>query len=204
MYIPNRNQFIDQNEVIEFMKRFSFATIITANNNLPIASHLPFIVNKDNNQIILISHFAKLNEQWKEIEKNTCLVIFTEPHAYISPKHYDKSQNVPTWNYISVHAYGIGRLVLENERITEILEHTIENYEKAYKQQWDILSDEYKTNLKKGIVVFEIVVNDIQAKKKLSQNRTNSEKEKIISSLASSSITNEQMIAHYMNKEIIH
>lgn len=204
MYIPNSNQFIDQNEVIEFMKRFSFATIITANNNLPIASHLPFIVNKDNNQIILISHFAKLNEQWKEIEKNTCLVIFTEPHAYISPKHYDKSQNVPTWNYISVHAYGIGRLVLENERITEILEHTIENYEKAYKQQWDILSDEYKTNLKKGIVVFEIVVNDIQAKKKLSQNRTNSEKEKIISSLASSSITNEQMIAHYMNKEIIH
>ena len=115
---------------------------------------------------MLTAHFAKANQQWKDIENNTILVIFSEPHAYISPKHYDKLQNVPTWNYIAVHAYGKATVITEQEAVMNILERTIDTYEQSYKAQWKDLTDDYKLGMAKGIVAFEIVVTDIQAKKK--------------------------------------
>ena len=201
MYIPKLNLATDRDEIVAFMKQFSFATIITAKENLPIATHLPFLVNVKDNSVVLTSHFAKANEHWADIENNKVLVIFSEPHAYISPKNYDNVLNVPTWNYISVHAYGEGKLITETQKTFKILEATIDNYETAYRQQWDNFPEEYKTKMAKGIVAFEILVTDLQAKKKLSQNRSNTEKQKIIDSLSKSNDTNEQIIAAYMKKD---
>jgi transcriptional regulator len=198
MYIPSSNLLTDKTEIVEFMKRFSFATIITAKDGLPIATHLPFLVTIKDGIIILTSHFAKANGQWKDVESNKILVIFSEPHAYISPKNYDKELNVPTWNYISVHAYGQGTIISETDKVIEILERTINNYEVSYKQQWDNLPGDYKTGLIKGIVAFDIIVTDLQAKKKLSQNKTENEQQKIINALSKSDDTNEKLIADYM------
>jgi transcriptional regulator len=201
MYIPVSNLMTDRTEAIEFMMRFSFATIITAHDNVPVATHLPFVVSVENDTIILTSHFARANEQWKNIENNKILVIFTEPHAYISPKHYDQELNVPTWNYISIHAYGKAKIITAEQEVFEVLENTINKYEASYKQQWDRLPKDYKLRMSKGIVPFEIVVEDLQAKKKLSQNKTENERSKIIDSLAESKETNEQLIAGYMKKD---
>jgi len=198
MYIPKINLATDRDEIIGFMQRFSFATIVTSKDNLPIATHLPFLVTIRDEKVILTSHFAKANEQWADIEGNRALVIFSEPHAYISPKSYDKVLNVPTWNYISVHAYGQGKLITDTEKTFEVLEATIDNYETSYRQQWDNLPADYKLMMSKGIVVFEILVTDLQAKKKLSQNRTDTEQQKIIDLLSKSKDTNDQIIADYM------
>lgn len=200
MYIPKINLATDRDEIVAFMKQFSFATIITAKDNMPTATHLPFIVTIQGDHIVLTSHFAKANEQWADIENNKVLIIFSEPHAYISPKNYDKELNVPTWNYISIHAYGQGKLITETENTFEVLEATIDNYDTSYRQQWNNLPEEYKLKMSKGIVAFEILVTDLQAKKKLSQNRTDTEKQKIIDTLSKSNDTNEQLIAHYMKK----
>ena len=129
MYIPKSNLFPNREEAIAFMKQFSFATIVTSINNLPIATHLPFLVEEHEDKILLKSHFAKANEQWKAIGESTILVIFTEQHAYISPSNYEKEQNVPTWNYISVHAYGMGKLITEHQAVMGLLENSIDNYE---------------------------------------------------------------------------
>jgi transcriptional regulator len=198
MYIPNSNLLTDKTEILEFMKRFSFATIITAQDGLPIATHLPFLVTIKADTIVLTSHFARANEQWKDLENSKILVIFSQPHAYISPRHYDKELNVPTWNYISVHAYGQGTLITETDKVLEILERTIDNYEISYKQQWRNLPNDYKIGLIKGIVAFEIIVTDLQAKKKLSQNKTEREQQRIINALAKSEDANEKLIADYM------
>jgi len=198
MYIPKINLTTDRDEIVAFMKQFSFATLVTSKDNFPIATHLPFLVSIKEDNIVLISHFAKANEQWKDIENNTILVIFSEPHAYISPKHYDKELNVPTWNYISIHAYGQGRLITEPGNIFKVLENTIDNYETSYRQQWDNFPEDYKLRMSKGIVAFEILITDLQGKKKLSQNRSETEKEKIIDTLSKSKYTNEQLIAEYM------
>lgn len=129
------------------MQRFSYATFITAKNSLPIATHLPFLVTTVDEQIFLTSYFAKANHHWQDIENNDVLVIFSEPHAYISPANYEKELNVPTWNYISVHAYGKGRLIKETDRVFELLEKTIDNCERSYKLQWEKLPDDYKFRL---------------------------------------------------------
>ena len=202
MYIPKVNLTTDRDEIVAFMKQFSFATIITSKDNFPIATHLPFLVTIKEDKVVLTSHFAKANEHWRDIENSKVLVIFSEPHAYISTTNYDKELNVPTWNYISIHAYGQGNLISETDKILQVLEKTIDNYEVGYRQHWDNFPEEYKSRMLNGIVAFEIIVTDLQAKKKLSQNRTETEKQKIIDTLLESNDPKERLIADYMRTNI--
>lgn len=198
MYTPAHFEEKDKGRIIAFMQRFNFAAIINMKDELPIATHLPFIIEEKNNEVFLISHFARANEQWKYIEQNTSLVIFSEPHAYISAAHYDHEQNVPTWNYISVHAYGKGRIIEDEADKLGIIEKTIRYIEPAYETQWNSLPDKYKNGMLHGIVAFEIRITDLQAKKKLSQNRSEAERKKIIDALINSEHSNEKLIAGYM------
>lgn len=198
MYIPSFNKFPDGQEAVAFIQRYSFATIVTTIDGLPVATHLPFLVKEEDEKIILRSHLAKANSQWKAITESTSLVIFTEPHAYISPTNYETGKNVPTWNYIAVHAYGKARLLESVEEKTDLLKHTIETFEADYFKQWQGLPEDYKLKMMNGIAAFEIEVTDLQAKKKLSQNRTDKEIENIIHSLDKSDDTNAREIAEYM------
>src|SRR4051812_48564882 len=129
MYIPSFNSFTDKKEIITFMQRYSFASIVTVVDGMPVATHLPFLVKEENDKLILQSHFAKANPQAKSITDAVSLVIFTEPHAYISPSNYEKETNVPTWNYIAVHAYGKATLLESVEQKAELLKHTINTFE---------------------------------------------------------------------------
>lgn len=203
MYVPTINLFADKTEIVAFMRRFNFATIITATDHLPTATHLPFVISEHNanNTLILAAHFAKNNPQYRDIEQgNPVLVVFSEPHAYISPEHYEKKLNVPTWNYIAVHAYGRGRIIDQYQDIMALLEASIDFFDPSYHQQWQSLPETYKANMAKGIVAFEIVVTDLQAKKKLSQNKTPAEQQHIITALSDSPNGNEQLIAEYMRQ----
>lgn len=191
---------IDKQEAISFMQKYSFATIVTVTNGIPSATHLPFIIEQRGDTVVLISHFAKANHQSADVFGCTPLVIFTEPHAYISPAHYEKELNVPTWNYLAVHAYGKATLIDNKAQVAQILEKTISFYEADYLKQWNSLPDDYKLKMMNGIVAFEIVVDDLQGKSKLSQNRTEQERENIINALAKSADKNEQEIADYMAK----
>lgn len=201
MYIPKKYLATDQDEILAFMKTYSFATIVTSKGNFPIATHLPFLVADHEGTITLTSHFAKANDQWTAIENCKVLVIFSEPHAYISPRNYENELNVPTWNYISVHAYGNGKLITDTRKIYNALEATIDNYEIEYRRQWDNFPEEYKRKMSNGIVAFEISVTDLQAKKKLSQNKTAMEQQKIIEQLSRSDDHNDQTIARFMQEE---
>jgi transcriptional regulator len=201
MYIPHLNHMTDQGEIIAFMQRFSFATLITAPGGIPVATHLPFLVSSEGDQIVLSSHLAKANTHWQSLATAPSLVIFSEPHAYISPQHYEKMLNVPTWNYIAIHVYGQATLLEESTRVERVLEQTINQYDAAYRQQWDGLPETYKSGMIKGIVAFELIATDIQAKKKLSQNKTEAEQKNIIAALEKSVDTHEQMIAAYMKEK---
>ncbi|MBE7169339.1 MAG: FMN-binding negative transcriptional regulator [Williamsia sp.] len=202
MYIPNINKMTDKARIVAFMKRFSFATLITSKDDFPIATHIPFVIKEENDQFVLLSHVARQNEQWKGIEDNPVLVIFSEPHAYISPTHYEKELNVPTWNYLAVHAYGRGQLITEQEELALLLESTIDNYEASYQEQWNRLPEKYKTGLMMGIVGFKIEVTEIQAKEKLSQNKTRSEQQNIVATLSASTDSNERITGEFMQENL--
>jgi transcriptional regulator len=198
MYIPAFNKFPDKHEVISFMRKYSFGTLVTAENNLPFATHLPFLIEERSDELIILSHFAKANPQAKAIANNQVLVIFSEPHAYISPGHYESIASVPTWNYIAVHAYGKAKIMESGQEHMELLERTINTYEPAYFKQWEGLPSTFKSKMIKGITGFEIIVTDLQAKSKLSQNKTEQERENIINTLSKSPNTQESDIAKYM------
>lgn len=190
----------DQQDMIAFMQRFSFATIVSTKNNVPTATHLPFLVEFKNNKVKLTAHFAKANDHWKHLENQTVLVIFIEPHAYISTRNYDLELNVPTWNYLSIHAYGTATVITDYQQSLNVLERTIKNFEPSYLEKWNDFPKSYKLKMTNGIVAFEITVTELQAKEKLSQNRTETEKNKIIDSLLKGNSSNEQIIAEYMEK----
>ena len=200
MYVPSFNSFTDRHEIIAFIQRYSFAAIVTDVNGIPEATHLPFLIKEENDKLFLRSHFAKANPQSAQVFGKTSLVIFTEPHAYITPRLYEKEESVPTWNYIAIHAYGKAMIIESEEQKAGLLQHTIEQYDTSYLEQYQKLSADFKSKMMKGIVAFEIEVTDLQAKKKLSQNRSEKEKENIINSLSQSPDTNEKEIAAYMAK----
>ncbi|WP_073227189.1 FMN-binding negative transcriptional regulator [Pedobacter caeni] len=200
MYVPNQFQFKDEAEKIAFMKQYSFATIITNKDQLPIATQLPFFIEEQQDKLVLTSHFAIANEQAKYIEATTSLVLFTEPHAYISPAHYDKQESVPTWDYISVHAYGKAKILEDENSKTKVLEQMISFYDQNYLAQWNSLSDKFKKGMMRGIVAFELEVTDLQGQKKLSQNKTEAERHRIVEHLEKGDNTVEKDLATYIRK----
>ena len=186
--------------MLEFMKRYLFATLVTVKDGQPFATHLPFIIEESGEEIILLTHMAKANPQWKGILEQNVLVIFQEPHAYISPSLYENMQSVPTWNYVAVHAYGKVEYIDEEDEQLGLLEKMMTTYDPAYLEQWKILPAEYIQGLLKGIKALRIRVADIQGKEKLSQNRPEQDRQNVIGHLEAESDTSANAIAEYMRK----
>lgn len=201
MYIPKQYQGKSRNDAITFIQRYNFGIIVSSAGTRPIATHLPFTVMEKGNQLLLFSHFARANEQLNQLNDQEVLIIFSEPHAYISPRFYNKKENVPTWNYLSVHAYGKVRLLHKESEKMEVLERMILDLEPDYKKQWDDLSGKYKSGMSRGIVAFEIKVEELQYKEKLSQNKKEQERQNIIDAFSQSQHDHEREIAKYMNRD---
>jgi transcriptional regulator len=181
MYTPKHNREDDGAKLYSFMKEYSFATLVTSNDGVPKATHLPFLVETNTDAPRLWAHMAKANDQWRDFsDTRELLVIFQEPHAYVSPQHYEKHLSVPTWNYVAVHAYGHARIMDAPEEKLELLVRMIRHLDEAYLKQWDGLPEQFKKEKLSGIVAFEIDVTRLQGRFKLSQDRTVAEQQNIV------------------------
>lgn len=200
MYTPKHFQEGDKQKLVAFMRQYNFGIVVNTKDNLPIATHLPFVIEERGDDLVIVSHMALANEQWKYFDGSEVLIIFSEPHAYISPKFYEKKQNVPTWNFVAVHCYGVPKFVEGDEALLQLMKKTILSFEKGYLQQFNELDEKYKTGLLHGIKGFEIVVNKIEGKYKLSQNKTEIERENIITAFEKSEDDNLKAIAGLMKQ----
>jgi len=192
MYIPKAFREDDLNTLHKFMREYSFATLITQHEGVPFATHLPFILDAQRGQNgSLLAHMARANPQWHDFaSEQEVLVIFQGPHAYVSPSWYEVELSVPTWNYAVVHAYGIPRLLEDNEELYKLLKILIETHEAQFESPWPFqLPDDYLQKMMHGIVGFEIEITRLEGKFKMSQNRTESERENVIAALQESSDT---------------
>lgn len=203
MYIPEHFTQKDEKIISEHIDRYNFGILVSKGKNELKATHLPFILERTTEgQLILASHMAKANPQWKDFSENEeLLIIFQGPHAYISPTFYTSSLNVPTWNYVAVHAYGTGKLLGESE-IFPLMEKMIKRHEPGYLAQWHELPQEYKNNLSKGVVAFEVHISRLYGKEKLSQNKTEKERINIIEALSCSSDPISASLAHFMKDRL--
>jgi len=135
----------------------------------------------------------------KETEES--LIIFHGPHAYISPSLYESRESVPTWNYAAVHVYGEPTLFTDEESLRATLHRMIDTYESSYMTQWSELSEEYRSRMMKHIVGFNIKVQRLEGKFKLSQNRTKGEQARVIQCLNQSQDSNISGVAQLMQQE---
>lgn len=174
MYIPTRFLETDRETILNFVEQNSFAALISFDGEKPIATHIPLLVERaENEQIYLVGHVARANPQWKTFaDSNEILAVFAGAHAYISPRWYDvPEQNVPTWNYQSIHAYGKPQIVEEKSALVEMLRRLIAKFEPNTGYDLETISPEIVDKLVKGIVGFRIAVSRFEAAFKLSQHR---------------------------------
>ncbi|QII47747.1 FMN-binding negative transcriptional regulator [Bacillus paralicheniformis] len=203
MYIPKYFKVENVDEILDFVQKNSFGTIVTTEQGKPITTHLPLGFNKKGDDYYITGHVAYGNPQWRTFE--TCqdvLVMFQGPHAYISSSWYGHEE-VPTWNYQAVHIYGQAS-ILERDELIEELTVMMEKYEKHREHPilWANLSPQLLENQLKAIVGFKIRVEDIQAAYKLSQNRNDTDYMNITDQLQNEGDPNAEQLAAVMKKRL--
>ncbi len=195
MYSPPYNRVEDRGELIEFMRANSFALLVTATGGAPVASHLPVTLADGAGGIVIHSHMAKNNPQWQEFFEDEVMVVFSGPHAYVSPRWYEQKERVPTWNYAAVHAYGNVRVTSDKAVKHAAQRALVAALDPEWLPRFDALSPEYVENMLGGIVTFDIAVTRLATRWKLSQNRGRREQELIAAELEKSADSNLRALA---------
>ncbi|MHA7943106.1 FMN-binding negative transcriptional regulator [Formosa sp. 3Alg 14/1] len=167
-YPPNIHQDDTKSHMIEVIKHYPLATVISIENNLPLITHLPLIYESGK----LIGHIDKNNPQAALLKNNAPVtIIFSGPDCYISPSLFGTAE-LPTWNYIKVHLQGVASEIKnENQVKHTMVEMTsfLEAPEEAFVLDYNNPSMDKFVNYVMG---FEIDILQWEGKFKLSQNKT--------------------------------
>ena len=177
MYIPDHFREARADVLHDAMRRIGFATLVTQEaKSGPDANHLPMLLQQGENGFVLRGHVARANPVWKKA-KGQALAIFLGPHAYVSPSWYpskaETGKAVPTWNYITVHAKGPIRWIQDEDWLRTHVGSLSAAHEAGRDVPW-MISDapiKYVDGLLRAIVGFELSVQALEGKWKLSQNR---------------------------------
>ena len=167
-YPPEHHQDHSKLHMIEVLKNYPLATLISVKNNIPIITHLPLVYREDGK---LIGHIDKFNPQAELLKDNNPItIIFSGPDCYISPSIYTTKQ-LPTYNYIKVHLKGTVVAINSKEalkdsliKMTEFLEQPKHNY------VLEANNPSMERNLD-YIKMFEITIASWEGKFKLSQDK---------------------------------
>jgi transcriptional regulator len=181
MFIPDSYKNGNPEEIRAFLIENSFGILVNQTNGKLCATHIPLQLdtNKEGKEILL-GHISRENPQWRGFTNNDkVLVTFSRPHSYISTSWYNH-ENVPTWNYIAVHIYGKIKII-EGEAVINSLKKLINKYEQNSVKPFRIEDLSEQTMIQtRGIMVFEIEIQEIEATKKMSQNRDDLDHKNII------------------------
>ncbi len=203
MYVPELYAQQDIPALHDFMRQYSFATLITQHAGAPFASHLPLMVDSGSGAHgSLIGHLARNNPQSHDFAAGAeVLAIFHGPHAYVSGGWYEPNpMAAPTWNYAVVHAYGRARLLSEEE-LVQALRRLVDENEKGHESPWQLeLTPALRQRALPAIAGFEIVLDRIEGKFKLGQNRSEPDRRRVIAHLAGSAHGKE--VAQWMEQEL--
>jgi transcriptional regulator len=171
--------------LVAHIERHDFGLLVSHGAAGLIASHIPFLVERDGAEVRLLCHLARANPQVADLPAGgEALAIFAGPHAYVSPSWYVGGPAVPTWNYADVHAYGSVR-PLDDDGLRRLLRRLSERHERGSPSPWRMqeLPDDYLRGMLRGIAGFEIAVTRLEGKFKLSQNRPAVDGPRIIAAL---------------------
>jgi transcriptional regulator len=203
MYIPKH---FEGDEAIgrEIMQAHSWALLMTADETgAPLATHLSLIWRNDGSPHgLLIGHMARANPHWELFERQPeSLALFWGPHAYVSPTWYEPGPKVPTWNYVTVHAYGRPQVITETPLVLRVLSELAKAYETGA-GEWNLgaLPPGTAEEMSKHIVAFRMPLARAETKIKLSQNRDLADRKNVIARLEASGSQDSRATAQWMKR----
>lgn len=200
MYIPAHFAEANLPKLHDFIEQNSFGLLVSQLDGQPFASHLPLLLNRQSGPHgTLIGHMARANPQWRQVEGQTVLAVFSGPHAYISPSWYEAENVVPTWNYVAVHAYGKLEIIEGDDRLLALLKDFVDYYERSLPQPWMLKgTNDYLERMMRQIVGFRIDITRFEGKWKLGQNHPQERRNKVVLALQQQPDEDSQAIAALM------
>ena len=186
LYIPRSFAPADAAAVTRLLNEHPFATLITPGDNEPSISHLPLQYHAgEGPHGALLGHMARANPHWQRFGAVMSIAIFHGPHTYVSPSWYaEPAAAVPTWNYAVAHVHGRVELLPEVAETRSLVGEMIGRYEGGRSAPWALqLEGRALTAMLDAIVGFKLVIDRIDAKLKLSQNRSVADRERVIDAL---------------------
>src|SRR4051794_13970893 len=188
MYLPKHFQVEDHSTLYAFIAAKSFATLVSVIDGAPFATHLPMLIDVDEaGGATLLGHVAMGNKHHRVFDgEHETLAIFHGPHAYVSPAWYAKAPAVPTWNYVAVHVTGRPVMVDDEAWLAAFVDRLTAYFDPDYATASPEIQGyaEMKSKLLKGIVGFRMPVERIEGKYKLSQNRSEADRQGVIDHLS--------------------
>ncbi|HEY4137024.1 MAG TPA: FMN-binding negative transcriptional regulator [Casimicrobiaceae bacterium] len=186
VYIPDAFAIAERAAIRRLIDEYPFVTLITPAGPEPYVTHIPLLTSDDGTvDGALIGHFARANPHWQQVGGVESTAIFHGPHAYVSPSWYEQpAQAVPTWNFTAVHVHGVLEIFDDPAETRGVLDALIERFEGHRPAPWKLaLPHRQRDAMIGAIVAFKMPIRRIEAKFKLSQNRSRNDRVRVIAAL---------------------
>lgn len=207
MYNPPLFRTDDRAAIAEIIRNARLATLVSNGaGGVPEISHLPLIYDEqDGPHGTLYGHFARANPHWKTIgEAGKAIAIFAGPDAYVSPNWYPSKRqhhrHVPTWNYEVVHATCSVEVFDDPARLRDVVTRLTKRHEGHRANPWAVeqAPEDYLASQFRGIVGIVLRIEQLEGKRKLSQNRAPEDRAGAREALAASDDPMDQAVAARM------
>jgi len=203
MHVPALFHERDQNRIDAFCREHDFAMVVGWDGTAPVASHLLVeFERRPDGSAWLHGHMSRANPLWRSFaDGREVLVVFHGPHTYVPARWYGHV-NVPTWNYVAVHVYGVPHVVSDDAELRAMLSRLLERHERgsdaAPPYRLETLPADVVDREIGGLVGFRVRVTRIEASFKLSQNRNPEDHARIVRELEQRGDENSVAIAQAM------
>lgn len=206
MYVPPHFAEQDKAQLHQAIRDTRLATLVTLGSGGLEASHVPILLDEGEGPWgVIRGHLARANPQWRRAATETqALAMFLGPDAYVTPSWYatkrETGKVVPTWNYLAIHAYGRIEFFEDAERLRDIVTSLTRRHEGKRAAPWAVSDapEDYIRAQLRGIVGFRLPIERLEGKWKLSQNRTEADRQGVIEGLEGEGGALEAAIARRM------
>ncbi|MBO0898351.1 FMN-binding negative transcriptional regulator [Cellulomonas sp. zg-ZUI199] len=202
MYVPVFNAVEDATEIRGLVAAAGSAELVTVGpDGYPTSTLLPVVWDGDR----LVLHMARANPQWRTIGDDApALAVVTGPQAYVSPSWYpskaEHGRVVPTWNYSAVHLTGRARVHTDPAWLHDAVSALTDRHETGRPDRWQVTDapEVFVEKQLRAIVGIELLVERVEAKAKLSQNRSAADHAGVVAGLATQDDAQASAVAHAM------
>ncbi len=199
-------RYDDKHEALAFVAAHPFATVAVNGEQGPVTALVPLVLSEDGQT--LLGHVARINPFWEAAnDGGKAVAVFRGGDAYVSPSNYpsktEHERVVPTWNYMAVEIRGDITIETDANAMMPYITALTEKMESHRDLPWQVSDapDDYIAKLSRAIVGFKLTTEGITYVKKLSQNKSEDDKQGVLKSFENSSNPSEHVLAHEMKKE---